>query len=319
MIPFISQKRQKRQKGQSNRMTVSTFLTLSAGLSVHFFKQYRYFGMIVCCLFIGCSRNETNGLPDGENVDGISELLVRIAPQEHVDSAQLFFFRKAGDSDTLVSRQIVYDIAYFEPHSFRIELPAGKYTMVVFGNVPTDYIVANPPYSRTDIYIDYNGGRRPSEIYYGNGSIDVGKDTASLGGMVALSSFVNLTIRDVPEGISRMIVRLLNTAAGLTITYGYLKNAADPPLADTLNDIRADSSYVVDFYCFPGGGTDGRSTLEVKCYDDADRLVYSGKSEPFLARPGYDLSVGCSFSTTAVRNKNAGSSQEISYFDIKEI
>lgn len=319
MIPFISQKRQKRQKGQSNRMTVSTFLTLSAGLSVHFFTRYQFCCFIACCLFFGCTGSETVEWPDKVAGDGTPDLLVRLVPQEHVDSAQVFFFRRSENSDTLISRQIVFDVSYLEPHSFRFVLPAGQYTMIVFGNVPTEYIMANPPYSSSDVYIDYNGGRRPSEIYYGTARFNVGIDTASVTGMTALSSFVALTIRDVPVGVSRMIVRLLNTAAGLTMTHGYLKESVNPPLADTLFAIQADSSYIASFYCFPGVGTDGKSTLEVMCYDDADQLVYSGNSEPFQARPGYDFSISCSFATTAYRNKSRALSRDKSHFEIKEI
>lgn len=278
--------------------------------------RWRWYGWLVLgSMFMGCTDQERVYEPDRGTVEAGSDLLVRILPEDHVDSAQVFFFRKMGNTDTLISRQIIHDIAFFQPRLFQFELPAGEYVMAIYGNVATNYIVANPPYSQSDIYFDYNGGGRPSEIYYGRTEVNAGVDTANIAGMIALSSFVQLTIRKVPETVSRIVVRLLNTAAGFTITSGYLPVQMDPPLADTLYDLQGDSSYVASFYCFPGFGTDNRSTLEVSCYDGGDQLVYFGKSEPFQARYGYSHTVNCSFAGSALRKRSIAHSVGKLYFE----
>lgn len=280
-----------------------------------------WFFVIVCCIFIGCTEKESTiyDLSDEKSVTEHDGVFVEIPPTEHVDSAQVFFFRMTGDTDTLISREIVYDIAFFKPHLFHFDLPAGKYLMVVYGNIPTEYIVYKSPYSSKDIYFDYNAGRRPSEIFYGRAQLNVGVDTVNFSPMVALSGYVHLTVQKVPEGVDRMIVRLLNTAAGITITNGYIQEAMNPPLADTISDVQMDSSYVASFYCFPGIGTDANSTLEVECYDSVGKLIYSGKSAPFYAVNGYSHMINCSFADATGRSRRAAILQSKLYFVIRKV
>lgn len=255
-------------------------------------------------LFAGCADHEVLGLENaGGEEAGSSNLMVRIAaPQEHIDSAHVFFFRSLGNTDTLILQKMIYDITYLQPHTFQFELPAGKYSMWVFGNVPTRYLVAEPPYSSDHVYFDYQGGHEPSAVVFGRNVTTAGTDTANLSSMLFLTSFVGLTIREVPDGVDHIIVRLLNTASGITLN-GYIKEAMNPPLADTVYSVQKDSTYFSDFYCFPGVGTDSRSTLEVDCLSADNQVLYSGTSTPFEARASYEYKIACSFGTQVLQNK----------------
>lgn len=262
--------------------------------------------LILFFVVAGCSDGdiaEKNSRGEEEQ-SAIKEFLLRISPEEYVDSAQVFFFRELGSADTLIYREVIYDLEYLKPHLFHFELPAGKYTMIVFGNVPTEYLVEQPPYTQADIWFDYNHGRQPGVVYYGRTVVNAGTDTVNVSGMVLISSAVKLTIQKVPRGISRIIVRLLNTAAGLTLNAGYIEQPANPPLTDTLVGILSDSTYQAAFYCFPGVGTDIKSRLEVICYDTVGKVAYTGQSALFEVRPGNKFYISCSFGAPSLRTKD---------------
>ena len=52
----------------------------------------------------------------------------------HMDSAQVFFFRKFPDRDSLVFRQMVYDLG-MQPRQIDFTLPLGVYDVLILGNV----------------------------------------------------------------------------------------------------------------------------------------------------------------------------------------
>lgn len=248
----------------------------------------------------GCSGDDMlPGMAEGADGGRTGKLVVRVAPQEYIDSAQVFFFRPAGGGDTLIAREVVYGIEAFVPRAFTFDLPAGKYDVWIFGNVPTGCVVASPPYSSEDIYFDYGGCGEPGVVAYSSRAIAVGADTATTVGMLLLSGYVELTIRDVPAGVDRMVVTLGNTSSGLTLKAGYLPRAMDPPLTDTLYDVRAGGTYQSDFYCFPSGEPGGVSMLGVKCFGAEGQLLYSGQAPALGIRPGYDYRISCTFGSRA--------------------
>lgn len=256
------------------------------------------------CFWVGCSGAGLTGTePADEAVKPIEDLLVRIAPEGYIDSAQVFFFKILENTDTLIRREVIYDIKSEKTNLFHFELPASRYKVYIFGNIGNDVIVARAPYSEEDIYFDYSNGRQPPHVYYGSFAINAGKDTTALAGLTILTSSVQLTIRDVPEEVSGIVVRLLNTAAGLTLRNGYIMKPTDPPLSDTLSGVKSDSTYVSQFSCFPGVGTNAKSILDVTCYDANGKIIYSGQSQPFEARPGYHWEVACSFAVPALYTK----------------
>lgn len=252
--------------------------------------------VVIFVLAGGCSgENFLPEVPDEEYGERAERLVVRVAPQEYIDSAQVFFFRPKGSGDTLIAREMIYGIDALAPRSFAFDLPAGMYNVWVFGNVPTDCVRATPPYSSDDIYFDYSDRGEAGVVGYGRRAITVGVDTATVMGMLLLSGYVELTIRQVPAGVDRIIVTLGNTSAGLTLKAGYLPQPMDPPLTDTLYDVRAGGTYESDFYCFPPSGQGGVSTLDVKCLGADGRVLYSGRASAWQLRPGYDYKISCSF------------------------
>lgn len=271
-------------------------------------------GLMVLVLLAGCERSMET---DGGEIEGRAseDVTVVLKPSAYVDSAQVLFFKVLGTSDTLIGREVIYDIEYMKPHTFHFKMPAGEYAFWVFGNVPTDYIAMKAPYSSEDVYLDYSQGRKPGAVCYGKNYLNFGVDTLGAAGMLLLVSSIKLTIQKVPEGISRIIVQILNTASGFTLNSGYIKSSTTPPLADTLKDIQRDSSYVSSFYCFPGAGTDENSTLAVDCYNVQNEVVFSGHSAPFQARYGYNMVISCSFASSRTMT---GKKQGQIYFRIEQ-
>lgn len=272
--------------------------------------------LISLILLPGCEKEMQveREMPEKEG-RASEEMAVVLKPSAYVDSAQVFFFRGLGDSDTLIRREVVYDIEYLVPHTFHFQMPAGKYTMWVLGNVPTDCIVMKAPYSSNDIIFDYSKGRKPGAVCYGKNYLNFGVDTLGTAGMLLLASSIELNIQKVPDGISGIIVQILNTASGIVLGPQYIETPMDPPLADTLRNIQRDSSYVSSFYCFPGVGADRKSTLVVDCYDEQNEVVFSGRSAPFLVRYGYKMLLNCSFALTRTAiKKDSG----MIYFTIQE-
>lgn len=246
-------------------------------------------------VLLSCSGQEGTVVPERKDVAALREVVLQLQPSEKVDSAQVFFFRASGEGDTLVKREVIYHMEYMLPRDFRFELPAGKYEVYIYGNVPTDRIVMRPPYTRQEVYLDYSGGHEPSAVSYGMNLLNVGIDTMKVAGMIFLSSFVKLTIRDVPAEVRQMVVTLENTSSGILLTGGYLPEPMTPPLSHVLQDVQEDSTYTTAFYCFPGAGKNDRSTLSVTCLDEAGNTIWSGTSEPFEPRPGYYWTITCSF------------------------
>lgn len=252
--------------------------------------------VVIFMLAGGCSgENFLPEAPDEEYGERAERLVVRVAPQEYIDSAQVFFFRPLGDGDTLIAREMIYGIDALAPRSFAFDLPAGKYHVWIFGNVPTDCVRAAAPYSSDDISFDYSEHGEPGVVAYGSRAITAGADTAVVGGMLLLSGYVELTIRQVPARVDRIIVTLGNTSAGLTLKAGYLPQTMDPPLTDTLYDVRAGGTYESDFYCFPPSEQGGVTTLDVKCLGADGKVLYSGRASAWQLRPGYDYKISCSF------------------------
>ena len=86
-------------------------------------------------------KSEEFSLPVTLEVDGYA----------HMDSAQVFFFRKFPDRDSLVFRQMVYDLG-MQPRQIDFTLPLGVYDVLILsgllfhGTVYVFFIPANRPY-----------------------------------------------------------------------------------------------------------------------------------------------------------------------------
>lgn len=241
-------------------------------------------------LFAGCAEDTSFGQQPGMPVATATSVLVTSDLQ--IDSAQCFFFRPLPVGDTLVFSQLIYDIGT-QPRRFNFNLPAGKYSMVIFGNIATDRIVAAPPYSTGSIFFSYQGGIEPPIIYYGLGDINVGVDTVRISGMIFLVSQVILTVRDIPAGVDSIGTSVLNTSAGLTFN-GYMKETMSPPLGKNVNDITPGGTYTLSTYCFPLAGNE-KTTVEIRCYSSSGVLLASGLSQPFTLKSGRRMLLSCSF------------------------
>lgn len=164
----------------------------------------------------GCTEQEV-----GMATQGKAGYNVVLPDDLHIDSAQVFFFRNLAHIDTLIMRETIYDIGT-SPKRFEFDLPAGYYLIAFWGNIGTDRIVERPPYSRDSIWFSYQGGIEPPEIYHGLNYFNIGTDTSGLLGMGLLVSRIELTLKNIPAGISRIEAPVSNTSSGIGF-YGYLK------------------------------------------------------------------------------------------------
>lgn len=244
---------------------------------------------------------------DGEEeteipVKGKNGIRLTITGDGHIDSAQVFFFKKSTTTDTLIHTEIVHGISA-QGNSFDFSIPAGYYNMVVWGNVETEAIRVSLPYSSSDIQIRYANGKPPPVIYYTGGFVTVGIDKSRLLGMVLVTSLVQLTIKNVPDDVNRITVDLFNTGVGVYMGNHYMEEMTTPHLASVIYDTHADSSYTVSFSCFPTVKKFGLSSLEVKCYHADGNLKYTGKSEPFTASSRKKMLISCSFQNSRSERK----------------
>ena len=94
-------------------------------------------------------KSEEFSLPVTLEVDGYA----------HMDSAQVFFFRKFPDRDSLVFRQMVYDLG-MQPRQIDFTLPLGVYDVLILGNVATDRILSGLLFHGT-VYVFFIPANRP--------------------------------------------------------------------------------------------------------------------------------------------------------------
>lgn len=278
-------------------------------------------GSILGLLFLaGCSSPVAES-EDGEYSRDNQELLVRMTIESYIDSALFFFFRTVDGRDTLFYRQYVYDITYAQPKDFYFRIPAGLYRVYVWGNLPADRYTVRPPYAPEDIFIDYSRGEEPPGLYLGSSTLDVGVDTLDFSGLIIMTSSVSLDIGKIPEGVENIRASLSNNAAGVYVNGTYSKERTDPPLAKTLSNLSVDSSYRIHFFCFPGvwNASIEKSVLSVVCYDEAGRVLYSGSSAPFEARPGMNYNIGCSFGKPAPASCGTRGSGNMVYLEKRSL
>lgn len=248
-------------------------------------------------LMFGCTEQEVEAVTQGKAGYNV------VLPDDlQADSAQVFFFRDLAQTDTLILRETIYDIGT-SPKRFEFDLPAGYYLVAFWGNIGTDRIVERPPYSRDSIWFSYQGGIEPPEIYHGLNYFNVGTDTSGLSGMMLFVSRIELTLKNIPAGISRIEAPISNTSSGIGF-YGYLKEDMNPPLTMKLRNPNPDSSYTLTMNCFPSAQANDKSTIDVYGYNAADELVYSGSSQPFLIKYGVRMMISCSFEENPVSSKS---------------
>lgn len=221
-------------------------------------------------------------------------VMLEVDGYDHMDSAQVFFFRKFPDRDSLVLRQMVYDLGV-QPRQIAFTLPLGVYDVLILGNVATDRIFERPPFSRDSIWIFYTGEQVMPAIYWGARRITVGGDTLVPSGMLLLTAAVEVTIQQVPAGIDRLDVVLTNTACGFTMRQNLIEQPIEPELSVSLTDVRTDSSYIVEMSSLLSVQKYGQSQLKVRCYDTVGKLVFSGESVSFPSQQGRKRVVKCTF------------------------
>lgn len=248
-------------------------------------------------LMSGCMDQE--GVPEAQKQVKYNIVL---SDDLYIDSALVFFFRNLSNTDTLIWREVIYDISP-TPSRFNFDLPAGYYAVAFWGNISMDRVVERPPFSRDSVWFSYQGGIEPPEIFHGINYFNVGEDTTKLSGMLLLISRVELTLKNIPSGIERLEARILNTSSGIGF-YGYLKEEMTPPLSMNLESPTPDSTYLLTMNCFPSALSDDKSTIEVNGYDAAGKLIYSGSSQPFFLKYGVRMILTCSFDTVAVASKS---------------
>ena len=229
-------------------------------------------------------KSEEFSLPVTLEVDGYA----------HMDSAQVFFFRKFPDRDSLVFRQMVYDLG-MQPRQIDFTLPLGVYDVLILGNVATDRIFERPPFSRDSICFFYTGEQAIPAIYWGARRVIVGADTLVSSAMLLMTAAVEVTVQQVPAGVDRIDVVLTNTAWGFTMRQNLIERPIEPELSVSLTDVQVDSSYTVEMSGLPSVQKYGQSQVVVRCYDTVGKLVFSGESVSFPSQQGRKRVVKCTF------------------------
>ncbi len=279
----------------------------------------RITGSMLGLLFlVGCVESIPAGQSeDGEYSRNNQELLVRVTIESYIDSALFFFFRTIDGRDTLFYQQYVYDLTYAKPKDFYFRIPAGLYRVYLWGNLPSNHYTTRPPYAPGDIFIDYSRGEEPPGLYLGMSTLDVGVDTLNFSSLMIMTSSVSLSIGKIPEGVKQIRASLSNNVTGVYVNGEYSKKNTNPPLAKTLGNLSADSSYRMHFFCFPGiwNASIEKSVLSVVCYDEAGKVLYNGSSAPFEARPGINYNIGCSFGKPAPASCGVRESENTIYLE----
>lgn len=270
----------------------------------------KYLMGILLCL-AACSEQ-----PGVENQPETGEYGKRIAlsvqGEYYIDSAQVFFMRRFPERDSLVSRQVIYDVDE-TPDPYFFEVPAGPYAIVFFGNVSTGRMVARPPFSRDSIWFDYGGTEKLPSIYYGLCFQDVGVDTSRLAGMVLMTSWVELTVRQIPDEVASVRAVLNNTGVGFYLSAAYIKEQMNPPLQQEIELALSDTVCVASFSCFPTVTKFGQSTLDISCYDAEGKLLFTGSSAVFKAHQGLKMVASCTFQRRAGRSRSGNTADVKDY------
>lgn len=242
----------------------------------------------------GCSsaEEEVTGLPQGR-----VELEIGLEEVPSAEKSLLLFFRKFETGDTLAFiREIEGPGKDFV--SYTIEVPVGYYQLVLVGNGDLQHIRSGNPASVSNSSIVYEGGVEPPDLYFGKILVNVGEQEKALAGLVILSSRIALTIHDIPANVSRVDVDLRNTSSGVTFNLEQIQKLTDPSISQSLYDVTAGSSPVLNFKCLPTIPSIDSTFFEVRCYDATEHLVYRGRSEKLMLGGAEDIKMGCSFGGT---------------------
>lgn len=252
-------------------------------------------------LLTGCDREEAT---EGIDEDGNGRVMLSLEGGIVADSTIVFVFRKRETTDTLITRKVIRGVTE-EVQAFTVELPAGYYDLRVVANAESKHITLKPPYSQADVFLDYSNGDEPPVLACGRAIVNVGVNKVAASGLVVITPFVQLTVKNVPAGVDQIDVDLLNTAAGAYIDLNYADEMAQPSITSSVYDVKADSTYVMKMYCFPTVEKYGESSLEVRCYDVDGKLVYRGSSAPFkiISR----MLISCSFEENTIARAAGGS------------
>lgn len=266
-------------------------------------------------MFIGCSQNEVQeqSFPAEKEV-----LAVTMREGLELDHSLVLFFKQMPGNDSLVY-QTEIDGPKTNSTAFTFSLPAGSYQMVIVGNGEADHIKAEGGMAFANMSIRYQGGVSPPDLYYGRVSVEVGEQTQSYAGLLHLTSRVILTVRNIPQGVERVVARIVNTSVGVSFDLVVLKEIANPPVADTLKEVVPGSSPVITFSCFPTvEGTPG-TWVEVDCYNMVGKLIFSGRSETVVLAGNESLSVACGFEGTTKMLKSNGMGESERLFILKNM
>lgn len=178
-------------------------------------KRYGYESIFVI-YFAGdtIGRLRSEEATEGIGEDGKGKVMLSLEGGIVADSTIVFVFRKRETTDTLITRKVIHGVTE-SVQAFTVELPAGYYDFRVVANAESKHITLKPPYSPSDVFLDYSNGDEPPVLAYGRAVVNVGVNKVAVSGLVVITPFVQLTVKNVPAGVDQIDVDVLNTAAGL--------------------------------------------------------------------------------------------------------
>lgn len=274
----------------------------------------KYLMIIAVCVQVlwGCERK---GMPDTGPLPAQQRVALSVEGYGYADSAEVFFFREWAGRDSLFEQKTVYKIGN-TPQPFDFRLPPGDYMMKIVGNIPTERIVARPPFSSDSIFVDYEGVNNIPAVYYGSRRFNVGVDSVGGAGLLLFTCAVELTLRKVPVGVERIQIEVLHTAAGITLS-GNMLPERNSPVSVVIGGAKADSTYIVELSTFSNPKGITGSIIRVQCYDEGGREIYSGSSVSFPSQMGRRRVVACSFRSPLPARCGRGENNQI-YWEYDE-
>lgn len=227
-------------------------------------------------------------------------ITLQISNELDLDTSLLLFFRRLPDGRDSFVLQRKVDRLTEENNRSVSTVPAGFYRVVLLGNVREKYVVIPASGLYKECSIEYKNGEEPPDVYFGWNYANVGENKIIGMGLIHLNARINLTVKDIPEGVNQIDIDLRNTTIGVWFDLNVIQETVEPFISKTLYDVTPGTSPTVVISSFPALKTSPGGILEVRCYDAEANILYKGESPPITLQGGSEnITIACSFQVSS--------------------